>query len=1007
MDCRGIPRKMNVRKLLLILGTIISFQPFTAHALSLGEMDLRSALNQPLDAEIKLLSPTAAELRDLRVQLAPEEAFARAGIERSALLNQFRFRVVQRADGTHVIKVTSTQPVREPFLDFLLEVNWGSGRFVREYTALLDFPVFAKENAAPIERPSATSSTPTPSAPETLAQAPREDSLSTDAAAPAPDSSAASAQTSASTSASESSTQQNTFIDKERTTPKFTSDSYGPTARHDTLGKVAENLKSGSLSVEQVMVGLLKNNPEAFYRNNINNLKAGYILRLPPPETLQAISRAEASRRVAAQHRAWLAARGQGRMAPLEAGSDDAVAGTTTPSTGRLKLVSADDGTPKSSGGAKTGTGGGGSAAVQRDLALTQDALQAARQENSDLKSRLADLEKQVADMKRLIELKNAGLENLQRSATQNGQSAVPSVPATPGATPLPPAALPGDPAALAPDTGVMPPATDGVPPLEEGATQVPPATTTPPPPAVRPPEPTPSSFSLGDLDSTMLSILAGVVVALVAGLGFLWRRRRSNLAELEEGLEKNPASGMTNSFSVPDVETNLVLGSGAASSGRFQAPANFMGGANSTTEESSSANRADEMTTDTSRPFNDGSQQTVEDVIDPLTEADVYLAYRRYEQAERLIRDAMAHDPNRHELSLKLLEIFYAQRNVDAFETQAEALYAALGGRGGAIWDKVVRMGKELCPEHPLFITAFDNTTAFSSKGDTDVGAAEMSKLWDGLGGESSSGNSAADFTKSFDETAARSHAVLYPTEPEMALGQKQEMDLENARADLDKPIDFSFDTTPSDGLDHTPEPSFTNGSAAKGNLDLDFMPPNNDDEAILVVDDDDLRRSHGDTKGQRSTFIGDDSTFPDSMQEFDYDMLEPEKREAVAGLETDYTPLEIDAHPSSSPSSAATKRADLEDASFSLPEASDTVGAWDMAEPTPVRMAQGEGADSMNDDGYFIGGDMVGTKLDLAKAYIDMGDSEGARMLLEEVVKEGSHTQRHEAEGLLQQTA
>ena len=139
---------------LLLLGALLS--PVTLYALGLGEIRLNSALNQPFDAEIELISPTAEELASLKVGLASNDLFSRYGLDRPRICRRSMFSVQRTRDGRATIKVTSNRSVTEPFVTLLVEASWARGRLLREYTVLLDPPVFMPsqpEAPAPVTTP--------------------------------------------------------------------------------------------------------------------------------------------------------------------------------------------------------------------------------------------------------------------------------------------------------------------------------------------------------------------------------------------------------------------------------------------------------------------------------------------------------------------------------------------------------------------------------------------------------------------------------------------------------------------------------------------------------------------------------------------------------------------------------------------------------------------------------------------------------------------------------------
>ncbi len=351
-----------VRKTALVTAMLGAFAS-QAIAMGLGEIQLHSALNQPLLAEIELLSPTAADLNDLRATLASREAYAKAGVERGFFHTKLRFEVIKRPNGTAAIKVTSHDPVREPYLDFLLEATWGSGQALREYTVLVDPPVLMPAPAPEYEAPV------------------------TEYTAPAPTSSAPVYSGGGAASG---------LVDGEY-----------HVSRNDTTWGVANTVRpDGSVSMEQVMISLLRANPNAFINQNINNLKAGQILRVPSREEMAAITHAAAVADVRAQTNQWRsgsaaaptpAASATPSETPAAPASDAAV--QAADADAQLKLVA-----PKAeedTAAAKATTGDQSLDEIRKELTLASEAMEAQRLENSDLSSRVKELEDQISKLHR------------------------------------------------------------------------------------------------------------------------------------------------------------------------------------------------------------------------------------------------------------------------------------------------------------------------------------------------------------------------------------------------------------------------------------------------------------------------------------------------------------------------------------------------------------------------------------------------------------------------------
>jgi pilus assembly protein FimV len=240
--------------------------PQAAFSLGLGDIRLGSALNEPLSAEIDLVAPTAEELSSMSAQLASRELFQRYGLERPGYLDTVQFRVGRGRDGRNVLLVNSAAPVSEPFVTFLVEVNWPRGRLLREYTVLLDPPVFAPAEAAPpapVAAPRTERQAPTPSQPRPV---------ETPAAVASP--------------------------------PGETPSSYR-VQQGDTLYGVASQFADGNRrNTNRMMVAMFRANPEAF-GGNINLLRAGAVLRVPGPEAVSGIEAAEAASEIGRQTEAW------------------------------------------------------------------------------------------------------------------------------------------------------------------------------------------------------------------------------------------------------------------------------------------------------------------------------------------------------------------------------------------------------------------------------------------------------------------------------------------------------------------------------------------------------------------------------------------------------------------------------------------------------------------------------------------------------------------------------
>ena len=365
---------VRVRNLVLAIAAATALTSEMAYALGLGEVTLKSALNQPLVAEIELLDAKSLAPGEVVPVLASAEDFNRAGVDRQYFLTDLTFTPVLRPDGKSVIRVSSTKPVREPYLNFLIEVIWPSGRLLREYTLLLDPPLYSPEIAAavapqlpiaaPISRPAAPRATPP------AVQSP-----------------------------SGGSSQQG---EQYKVTP------------NDTLWEIAERARQGG-TVHQTMLAIQDLNPNAFIGGNINRMKNGQVLRLPNAEQIGRRSQAEAIQQVAQQNASWRQATGAApagtrQLDATQRGSAGA-APTRSEQGDSLRLVAPETG--KSTAGSEAGVADE-SRALRDKLALTEESLDSSRRENLDLKDRLNDLQSQLVKLQRLMQLKDDQLAKLQ-----------------------------------------------------------------------------------------------------------------------------------------------------------------------------------------------------------------------------------------------------------------------------------------------------------------------------------------------------------------------------------------------------------------------------------------------------------------------------------------------------------------------------------------------------------------------------------------------------------------
>jgi len=648
-------RKLAIAVVMLCLSATSS-----VFAIGLGDIEMQSMLNEPLNAVIELTSASKQELDELKVTIAPRESFQKMGIPRTTILDDFKFSVEQPQRGLPVIRVTTRKPVREPFLDFLVEASWSKGHLLRQYTLLVDPPV-TMQAAPPVQRvPVRQTPSPSPAVKQTPSPAP------VPVAAPVTP----------------------THI----TAAPGDVDKYGPVKRNETLWDIARRVRPDrDISMQQMMIALLRANPEAFAANNINNLKAGATLQIPGRDDILALDKSTASREANRQYAEWQQGRGSGQAkaaTTTEPATDQQQQATSGPAPAaevtqeaRLQLVAPDEEAIK--GAVVPGMPEGGTATqapeskeLLKQLSLVTDEAEAGRAQSQELQSRVGKLEEQVADMQRLIELKDAELANLQnRLAAQNQTAANTNGAATS-------------------EAGA--PATDQA----ESQSQETPA-------ANARSDAKPEGIIDRLLENPVLAGL-GVLVAMILG-GFLWSSTRHRKQEDIFSDEPTLASQMSAARNEEPPVTRRI--------------------------EVSDTTMLNDLTPSDMSPLQG------DDTSDPLTEADVFIAYGRVQQAEDVIKNALQSDPDNHDLKMKLIEIYHAAGNSAAFDVRV-AEFRETVDDDDPDWQRVATLGYELSPANPLYQTAMSHSPVRDGEVDFDMDLAGMEENTDGSETESTAGD-------------------------------------------------------------------------------------------------------------------------------------------------------------------------------------------------------------------------------------------------------------------------
>ncbi len=636
-----------------------------ADAAGLGRLSVQSGLGQPLRAELEVTSVGRDELPTLQVRLAPLAAFRAANLEFSPALNSLRFAVEKRPDGNYFVRISSPVPVNEPYLDLMVELTWSTGRVIREYTVLLDPPSLRAQAdvVTPVAPPAAAPSVaaaPAP-APAPTAQAeparPPAPTVAPPAAPPAP---AAAPRAPAATTA------EGSYLVKSG----------------DTLGRIAAQNKPASVSLDQMLVAMLRANPDAFIRNNMNLLKAGATLTIPSEADAAAVARTDARSEVVAQSADF--AQYKSRLAqaagtaPVVAAAPPAAAGS-----GRVTTKVEEKGTPAARTGDQLKIAKVDDKAAKGAAAATAKADEAAAKARQlkEQEERAAELKKTNEAIQKALEVQSKSGAQAQKQAEQKAAPA--PTPAAAAPAPAPVAAAPSPapaPAAAAPaPAATVSDPTQAEPVKAEPAPVPPPVAVTPPPMKAAPPPPPPVEEPnvFADLlsNTTTQLGLAGIVALLAALFGWSWYRKRKvesgeRFKETGEGLQANSLFGATGGQSV-DTGTSTFNSS-----------------------------------------FIPAASQLDSNEVDPVAEADVYIAYGREEQAEDILKEALRLQPDRHAVRVKLLEIYARRGDKASFMAVAEDLRDRTGA-AGEDWERAVKLGRTVDPAHPMFVGAVLTDTA------------------------------------------------------------------------------------------------------------------------------------------------------------------------------------------------------------------------------------------------------------------------------------------------------
>jgi pilus assembly protein FimV len=791
------------------------------------------------------------------------------------------------------------------------------------------------------------------------------------------------------------------------------------------------------MSIAQVMMAIFKQNPNAFMKNNINLIRVGQTLQIPSESEMASTSPSAAQQELRAQMEEWQEYQGNlsspSRVAKAEtadAGPEMSAAEPDTDSSAPsaekedadialtveaesssseqdvLEIVRAKvDATDSAGSGASAADLAEYEAAIKtykENVGMLEESLASSELEKQDLSERVALLEQQIDKANKLIDMQNADLARLQ-AAEQAGEVS-PVVPidvaeeaddsateadtlSVSGTAEEPPIATDASPLTVVDTTpGMTAPSAPEVAPVAAPAPEVKKADVKQPEVAEKPPvaekkasktrvRPAAPAEEKSFMDSamdfitsswmTMLGTALAVLLILV-GLIVVLRRRRS-IAEFEDSIISGTA--------VLDISTA------------------------ESTEPTESGSETSFLS-----DFVPGMGNMQADEVDPLAEAEVYMAYGRDEQAEEVLKEAASKNPDRHELKLKLLEIYQTRKDISSFETLAEELYPADGNIPMAVWVKVAEMGKIVNPENPLFQgeIKLQEDTLFGDKDrkddvqlsdllDTDTVDTEEAetvdteeaKLMQALNEDIEEGDNeevvvedvAEELAEELTEEIADTE-ILKAAEEEQSTDEDSDSKVEDFPVPEEEVLDLDLgDFTPDE---HQETDSFDLDSLGVNLEDLDQLDEDTEESEAIVEGEMDFNLDGIDLD------LGDTAETEESA-------LDMSELEAIEGIDLD---LESDDD---------TSEMSMQDETLEFADLGDLT-------LTDVESDSAIEEDSEIDDDEMPAGanetwDEAGTKLDLARAYIEMDDKESAQSILEEVAKEGTDDQKNEARDLLNQ--
>jgi len=871
------------RKLILLSISTVACFSTAVFAVGLGKSELKSGLNQPLKAQIELLSVEDLAKHELKLSLATEEEFERVGVERLFLLNDIRFKTIRNKEGQLIIEMSTHDTIKEPFLNFVVALNYPKGRFVKEYTFLLDPPIFEESASTTIEQ----------------------------------------AQTKDSRASNSQSSNSEPVRTEEASKKNFSGSSFGPVSSTDTLWGIANQTRPNSqVTIHQTLVAIYRANPDAFAKGNINNLLRGKVLNIPDAETISQVPHRAALQDVVLQNRQWKS----GGARSVVSNTQTSSASTEQSSEPRLSLATQDSEDLGVSGGS-----GNELSQTQDDLIRSQEKSATLQAENDELRARLSDLLEKLDTVQddsavNIADAELAALTQSQEGSEDNSASL------TDGDTEQQNQMADSS---LSDDAGSEPEVasenkteTVSTQAAEEKAVE-PKEVERVVPKIITPPQDKGLVDQILGSTTMLASIVGGVVfIALIV----FWRmRKRMEEEDFQDDLVASAGAGSmdtTETFELPDVGDDML----------------------------------DDLDMDETE---DEVADSEDESFDPIGEADIYIAYGKFEQAESLLLESIEDNPIRSDLKVKLMECYAENENKDKFDALAEDVLQAVDSED---WQqKINAMREQAWSEASDDQDEFDLPSTEDIFGgdddgfDSDQDSAESDTTLDSEEGLGSDSSETADGAFSLDDetdTTEESFSLDADNdEDDFSLDSDMESDEEEFNLDIEPEVepelgdDEEFDLDMDIGLDNELDDDISEASDTPSESEAAT-------ETFDALDEDDF--SLDDTEESDKLVHDEDET----LDEMSFDM-------------DDEDDIDLDSDDSDEMS------LDLDEDGFSFDEDDDS------------DLGEGETGEAE---------DEISTKLDLARAYIDMGDSDGAKEILNEVLADGSESQKEEAKALIE---